>query len=54
MTAGTLTTTPVARATLGTTFLAMLAREMRVMRRNFVATFLRVVLQPLLFVFVFS
>jgi ABC-2 type transport system permease protein len=54
MTTGTLTTTPVARATLGTTFLAMLAREMRVMRRNFVATFLRVVLQPLLFVFVFS
>jgi ABC-2 type transport system permease protein len=36
------------------TFLAMLAREMRVLRRNFVATFLRVVLQPLLFVFVFA
>jgi ABC-2 type transport system permease protein len=36
------------------TFLAMLAREMRVLRRTFVATFLRVVLQPLLFVFVFA
>jgi ABC-2 type transport system permease protein len=36
------------------TFLAMLARELRVLRRTFVATFLRVVLQPLLFVFVFS
>jgi ABC-2 type transport system permease protein len=32
----------------------MLARELRVMRRNFVSTFLRVVLQPLLFVFVFA
>jgi ABC-2 type transport system permease protein len=36
------------------TFLAMLARDMRVLRRNVVGTFLRVVLQPLLFVFVFA
>jgi ABC-type multidrug transport system permease subunit len=50
----TLASTPVARPTLAATFLAMLARELRVMRRNLVATFLRVVLQPLLFVFVFS
>jgi ABC-2 type transport system permease protein len=54
MTTATLTATQVARPTVATTFLAMLAREARVMRRNFVSTFLRVVLQPLLFVFVFS
>ncbi len=36
------------------TFLALLARDFRVMRRSFLATFLRVVLQPLLFVFVFA
>jgi len=54
MTTATLAATPVARPTVATTFLAMLAREARVMRRNFVSTFLRVVLQPLLFVFVFS
>lgn len=50
----TLTRTPAVHLTVATTFRAMLAREVRVMRRNFVATFLRVVLQPLLFVFVFS
>lgn len=45
---------PVARPTIPRTFLAMMARELRVMRRNFIATFIRVVMQPLLFVFVFA
>ena len=36
------------------TFLAMMARELRVIRRSFVSTFTRVVMQPLLFVFVFA
>ncbi|HZD69767.1 MAG TPA: ABC transporter permease [Actinomycetes bacterium] len=49
-----LTIGPALHPTLATTFRAMLAREVRVMRRNFAATFLRVVLQPLLFVFVFA
>lgn len=43
-----------ARPTIARTFAAMMAREVRVMRRNFVAIFLRVILQPLLFVFVFA
>lgn len=43
-----------ARPTVARTFAAMMAREVRVMRRNFVAIFLRVILQPLLFVFVFA
>ena len=47
---------PAARRhpTTGQTFAAMMAREVRVMRRNFVAIFIRIILQPLLFVFVFS
>ena len=47
---------PVARLwpTSGQTFAAMMAREVRVMRRNFVAIFIRVILQPLLFLFVFA
>jgi ABC-2 type transport system permease protein len=54
-----MTTTVIAppatlRPTLLQTFVAMMARDVRVMRRNFVSTFLRVLLQPLLFVFVFS
>jgi ABC-type multidrug transport system permease subunit len=36
------------------TFMAMMARELRVIRRSFVSTFTRVVMQPLLFVFVFA
>jgi ABC-2 type transport system permease protein len=36
------------------TFAAMMAREFRVLRRNAVGTFLRAVMQPLLFVFVFT
>ncbi|MCW2886590.1 MAG: type transport system permease protein [Streptosporangiaceae bacterium] len=48
-------TAPVAlRPTVARTFLAMMAREVRVMRRSFLSTFLRVILQPLLFVFVFA
>jgi ABC-2 type transport system permease protein len=42
------------RPTTAQTFAAMMAREVRVMRRNFVAIFIRVILQPLLFVFVFA
>lgn len=45
---------PAVRPTLPRTFLAMMAREMRVLRKNFVATFARVLIQPLMFVFVFS
>src|ERR1700741_1001616 len=36
------------------TFAAMMAREFRVLGRNAVSTFTRAVMQPLLFVFVFS
>jgi ABC-type multidrug transport system permease subunit len=42
------------RPTTARTFAAMMAREIRVMRRTFVAIFIRVILQPLLFVFVFA
>jgi ABC-2 type transport system permease protein len=42
------------RPTLAKTFAAMMAREFRVLRRNAVSTFTRAVLQPLLFVFVFT
>ncbi|POM23253.1 ABC-2 type transporter [Actinomadura rubteroloni] len=45
---------PAVRVTIGRTFVAMLSREVRVLRKNFVATFVRVLLQPLLFVFVFA
>ncbi|XVQ07944.1 ABC transporter permease [Spirillospora sp. CA-255316] len=45
---------PAMRPTVGRTFLAMMAREVRVMRKNFISTFLRVLAQPLMFVFVFS
>ncbi len=44
---------PIEPTQLGT-FLAMMARELRVIRRSFVSTFTRVVMQPLLFVFVFA
>jgi ABC-type multidrug transport system permease subunit len=47
-------TVPTLRPTLTRTFWAMLAREARVLRRNAVGSLLRVILQPLLFVFVFS
>jgi len=45
---------PVPQPTLAKTFGAMMAREFRVLRRNSVSTFMRAVLQPLLFVFVFT
>ncbi|MCW2915836.1 MAG: Transport permease protein [Actinomycetia bacterium] len=48
------TKTPALRPTVAQTFVAMMAREVRVMRRNFLSTFIRVLIQPLMFVFVFS
>ena len=45
---------PVPQPTLAKTFAAMMAREFRVLRRNVVGTFIRTVMQPLLFVFVFT
>ncbi|MFI0356609.1 ABC transporter permease [Actinomadura sp. 9N407] len=45
---------PAMRPTLARTFGGMMARELRVMRKNFLSTFLRVLIQPLMFVFVFS
>jgi ABC-2 type transport system permease protein len=45
---------PTPQPTLPKTFAAMMAREFRVLRRNAVGTFLRAVMQPLLFVFVFT
>jgi ABC-type multidrug transport system permease subunit len=40
--------------TTGKTLFAMLARDMRVMRRNYLPVLMRAILQPLLFVFVFT
>jgi ABC-2 type transport system permease protein len=45
---------PIPHPTMAKTFAAMMAREFRVLRRNAVGTFLRSVMQPLLFVFVFT
>jgi ABC-2 type transport system permease protein len=45
---------PVPQPTMPKTFAAMMAREFRVLRRNAIGTFLRTVMQPLLFVFVFT
>jgi len=45
---------PTPQPTLAKTFAAMMAREFRVLRRNAIGTFLRAVMQPLLFVFVFT
>ncbi|MFB4319373.1 ABC transporter permease [Actinomadura sp. 21ATH] len=45
---------PAMRPTLARTFGGMMAREVRVMRKNFLSTFLRVLVQPLMFVFVFA
>jgi ABC-2 type transport system permease protein len=52
--AALITDAPVPAPTLPKTFGAMMAREFRVLRRNAVSTFMRSVMQPLLFVFVFS
>jgi ABC-2 type transport system permease protein len=45
---------PVPRPTLPKTFAAMMAREFRVLGRNAPSTFIRAVVQPLLFAFVFA
>ena len=52
--AALITDAPVPAPTLPKTFSAMMAREFRVLRRNAISTFMRSVMQPLLFVFVFS
>ena len=52
--AALITEAPVPQPTLAKTFAAMMAREFRVLRRNAVGTFTRAVMQPLLFVFVFT
>jgi ABC-2 type transport system permease protein len=52
--AALITEAPTPQPTMVKTFAAMMAREFRVLRRNAVGTFLRTVMQPLLFVFVFT
>jgi ABC-2 type transport system permease protein len=52
--AGLISEAPPPRPTVVRTFAAMLARDLRVMRRNAISTFTRAVVQPLLFVFVFT
>lgn len=49
-----ITDAPVPHPTLAKTFAAMMAREFRVLRRTAVSTFVRAVMQPLLFAFVFA
>ena len=45
---------PAPQPTMLKTFAAMMAREFRVLRRNAISTFMRAIMQPLLFVFVFT
>jgi ABC-type polysaccharide/polyol phosphate export permease len=52
--AALITEAPTPQPTMPKTFAAMMAREFRVLRRNAIGTFLRTVMQPLLFVFVFT
>jgi ABC-2 type transport system permease protein len=52
--AAIITDAPQPRPTLMRTFAAMMAREGRVLRRNLGGTFIRAIMQPLLFVFVFT
>jgi ABC-type multidrug transport system permease subunit len=52
--AALITQAPEPHPTLAKTFAAMMAREFRVLRRNAPSTFMRAVMQPLLFVFVFA
>ncbi len=52
--AALITGAPQPHPTLAKTFAAMMAREFRVLRRNAPSTFMRAVMQPLLFVFVFA
>jgi ABC-2 type transport system permease protein len=49
-----ITNAPVPHPTLVKTFAAMMAREFRVLGRNAPSTFIRAVMQPLLFAFVFA
>jgi ABC-2 type transport system permease protein len=52
--AALITSAPVPHPTLLKTFGAMMAREFRVLGRNAPSTFIRAVMQPLLFAFVFA
>jgi ABC-2 type transport system permease protein len=52
--AALITDAPVPHPTLWKTFAAMMAREFRVLGRNAPSTFLRAIMQPLLFAFVFA
>src|SRR5215472_12816612 len=52
--AALITEAPVPHPTLWKTFAAMMAREFRVLGRNAPSTFIRAVMQPLLFAFVFA
>jgi ABC-2 type transport system permease protein len=52
--AALITDAPVPHPTLWKTFAAMMAREFRVLGRNVPSTFIRAVMQPLLFAFVFA
>jgi ABC-2 type transport system permease protein len=52
--AALITDAPVPHPTLLKTFGAMMAREFRVLGRNAASTFIRAVMQPLLFAFVFA
>jgi ABC-2 type transport system permease protein len=52
--AALITEAPVPHPTLWKTFAAMMAREFRVLGRNAPSTFIRSVVQPLLFAFVFA
>ena len=52
--AALITDAPVPHPTLVKTFAAMMAREFRVLGRNAPSTFIRAVMQPLLFAFVFA
>jgi ABC-2 type transport system permease protein len=52
--AALITNAPVPHPTLPKTFAAMMAREFRVLGRNAPSTFIRAVMQPLLFAFVFA
>jgi ABC-type multidrug transport system permease subunit len=52
--AAIITDAPEPHPTMIRTFAAMMAREGRVLRRNMIGTFTRAIMQPLLFVFVFT
>src|SRR5487761_1607343 len=52
--AAIITDAPEPHPTMARTFAAMMAREGRVLRRNLIGTCTRAIMQPLLFVFVFT